>query len=176
MTTSIRRTMAMAAVALVAVLAFGAATAGAHRGPRPGLARAGATALVTEAAKQLSVTPAALVAAIDKSATAAIDDAVADGDVDADRAADLKAKVPDNLGLAMALSRTRTVASNLGITTAKLNTGFRAARKTLILARIDKALADGDITADQAAQLKQKLDSIQLPGYKAGFGFGGRHH
>jgi hypothetical protein len=135
------------------------------------LGRAGSTsALVTEAAKQLGVTRAALVAAIEKSATTAVDDALADEDIDADRAADLKEEVPDNLRLAMALSRTRTVASNLGITTAKLNSGFRAARKTLILARIDKALADGDITADQAAQLKQQLDSIQLPGYKAGFG------
>jgi hypothetical protein len=83
--------------------------------------------------------------------------------------------VPDNLRLAMALSRTRTVASNLGITTAKLTSGFRAARKALILARIDDALADGDIRADRAAELRQRLDSVQLPGYKVGFGFGGRH-
>ena len=112
---------------------------------------------MTEAA-QLGVTRAALVAAIEKSATTAVDDALADEDIDADRAADLKEEVPDNLRLAMALSRTRTVASNLGITTAKLNLGFRAAREALILARIDKALADGDITADQAAQLEQQLD------------------
>jgi hypothetical protein len=82
--------------------------------------------------------------------------------------------VPDSLRLAIALSRTRTVASNLGFTTAKLNSGFRAAREALILARIDDALADGDVTADQPAELKQRLEAIQLPAYKA-FGFGGRH-
>jgi hypothetical protein len=149
---STRRKLALAAVSLVALLTLGVATAGAHGGPGGGerLAHASSTsALVTEA--------------------------VADEDLDADRAADLKDEVPDNLRLAMALSRTRTVASNLGITTAKLNSGFRAARKALILARIDAALADGDITADRTAQLKQRLDSVELPGYKVGFGFGGRH-
>jgi hypothetical protein len=101
MTTSIRRTLTLAAVSLVALLALGASTAGAHGGPGGGerLAHASSTsALVTQAAKQLGVTRAALVAAIDKSAIAAIDDAVADEDLDADRAADLKERCPTACG------------------------------------------------------------------------------
>ena len=174
MSKSIRRTLMLAAVSLVAVLAVGAATAGAHGGPgRGGIARASASALVTEAAKQLGVTRAALVAAIEKAAITRIDEAVEDGHVDADDAGELKEEAQDNLRYAMALSRTRAVASNLGITTTKLNSGFRAARKALILARIEDALAEGDISAEQAAELKEELEDAELPGYKAGglFGF-----
>ena len=72
----------------------------------------------------------------------------------------------------MALSRTRVVASNLGITATRLNSGFRAARKALIVKRIDEALADGDIDADEAAELKEELEDEDLPGYKSGGGFG----
>src|SRR5918996_1370300 len=83
----------------------------------------------------------------------------------------------DNLRYAMALSRTRAVASNLGITTTKLNSGFRSAREALIIRRIDQAVAAGDLEADEAAELKAELDEEDLPGYKAGgpggFGFGG---
>ena len=171
-----RRTFILAAASLVALLALGAATAGAHGGPGRGggFTRAGSTsALVTGAAKQLGVTRPALVAAIEKAANARIDEAVEDGDLGDEYADDLKEEAGDNLRLAMELSRTRAVASNLGITTAKLNTGFRAARKALIVAKIEDALADGDITAEQAAELKQRLDAAELPGYKA-FGFGRR--
>ncbi|MFN2472178.1 MAG: hypothetical protein ABR583_14565 [Gaiellaceae bacterium] len=58
-----------------------------------------------------------------------IDEAAAEDDVDADDAADLKDDARDNLRFAMAISRTKAVASSLGITTAKLNTAFHAARK-----------------------------------------------
>ena len=68
------------------------------------------------------------------------------------------------------MSQTKTVASNLGITTTALNNGFRAARKTLITAQIDKALAAGAITADEAVALKAKLAAATIPGYKAGLG------
>jgi hypothetical protein len=177
---SVRRFMVLAALSLVALLAVGATTAGAHGGPgRGGGAKgASASALVTEAAKQLSVTRAALVAAIEKAAIARIDEAVEDEDVDADEADELKEEAQDNLRYAMALSRTRAVASNLGITTTKLNSGFRAARKALIVKRIDEALADGDIDAEEAAEAKEELDEEDLPGYKAGgfrgFDFGDR--
>ena len=176
---SVRRVTLLAALSLVAVLAVGVTAAGAHGGPGRGVKGASASALVTEAAKQLGVTRAALVAAIEKAAVARIDEAVEDGDVDADRAAELKEEAQDNLRYAMALSRTRAVASNLGITTTKLNSGFRAARKALIIRRIDAAVADGDLEADEAAELKAELDEEDLPGYKAGglggfgFGFGG---
>jgi hypothetical protein len=174
MYSSVRRLMLIAALSLVGLLAVGAATAGAHGGPgRGGGANgASASALVTEAAKQLSVTRAALVAAIEKAAAARIDEAVEDEDVDADDADELKDEAQDNLRYAMALSRTRAVAANLGITSAKLNSGFRAARKALIVKRIDEALADGDIDAEEAAEAKAELDEDDLPGFKAGGGFG----
>jgi hypothetical protein len=69
-------------------------------------------------------------------------------------------------------SRTKTVAANLGITVAALNDGFSAARKALIEAKIDKALKNGDIDADEATELKDELDDADLPGYKT-VGYGG---
>jgi prophage DNA circulation protein len=182
MYSSVRRLVLLGALSLVALLAVGATTAGAHGGPgRGGGAKGGsASALVTEAAKQLGVTRAKLVEAIEKAAIARIDEAVEDEDVDADDADELKEEAQDNLRYAMALSRTRAVASNLAITSAKLNSGFRAARKALIVKRIDEALADGDIDADEAAERKAELEDEDLPGYKAGgfagfdFGYGDR--
>jgi prophage DNA circulation protein len=133
---------------------------------------------VTQAAKQLDVTRASLVEAIEDAAVARIDGALEDEDIDSEEAAELKEEARDNLRLAMRLSGTRAVASNLGITAAKLNSGFRAARKALIVKRIDAALAAGDIDAAEAAELKEELEDATLPGYKArglgGSGFGDR--
>jgi hypothetical protein len=123
--------------------------------------------------QRLDVTAARLTDAIRDAAVARIDEAVADEDIDAERAAELKEEAQDNLRYAMALSRTRAVASNLGITTTKLNSAFRAARKALIIRRVDAAVAAGDLEADEAAELKAELDDEDLPGYKAG-GPGGR--
>jgi hypothetical protein len=131
-----------------------------------------ASALVTQATKQLNVTRAKLKTAIVDAENARIDDEVASGDVSSDDAADLKDRVSDDLAFAISVSRTKTVASNLGITVAALNDGFRAARKALILTKIDKAVANGELTADEAADLKDDVDDADLPGYKA-FGFGG---
>jgi polyhydroxyalkanoate synthesis regulator phasin len=171
----------VAVLSLVALLTVGATAASAHGGKRGGgSGGASVGALVTQAAKELGVTRAKLVTAIEESAVAAIDDAVEDGDLDADDAAELKDEAGDNLRTAYALSRTRTVASELGVTTAKLNTEFRDARKALATARIDEALADGDIDAEEAADRKADLADAELPGYKGGrgFGFGGGpgHH
>jgi hypothetical protein len=176
-----RKLALLAAVSVVGLLTVGAATASACGGGKGG-GGVSASALVTQAAKQLNVTRAKLKTAIVDSADAYIDSEVASGDVTADDAADLKAQVDDDLGFAIKTSRTKTVASNLGITVAALNTGFSAARKALYTAKIDKALANGDITADQAADLKSELDDATLPGYKAvgyggfdlGYGSGGR--
>lgn len=66
------------------------------------------------------------------------------------------------------MSQTRTVAANLKITTKDLNAGFRAARKALASQAIDTALANGDITADEAAATKTALDSKTFAGYKSG--------
>jgi hypothetical protein len=106
------------------------------------------------------------------SALARINDAVADGDIDADDAAAYRDRARSNLRFAYAVSRTRTVASSLGITTARLNNAFRAARKTVLLARVDAALAAGRITADDAAALRQRVNQASLPGYKYGLGYG----
>jgi hypothetical protein len=154
------------------MLTIGVAAASAHGG-HGGYGGASVSSLVTEAAKQLSVTRAKLVTAIQDAAATRIGSAVDDGDITSDRADDLKAEAQDNLGVAYQLSETKTVASKLGITTTALNDGFRAARKALATAQIDKALAAGSITADEAASLKTKLGSATLPGYKGGFGLGG---
>lgn len=173
-----RKTLAvLAAVALVGALAVGTTTAAAHGGRGgAGVKSASAGTLVTEAAKQLGVTRAALVAAIEKAAVARIDEAVEDGDLEADEADELKEEAGDNLRFAVHLSRTRAVAANLGVTTARLNAEFRDARRALIAARIDEAVEDGDLDEDDAAELKEELEDAELPGYKpflgGGFGFG----
>jgi hypothetical protein len=175
MNSSTRKLALLAAVSLVALLTLGAATASAHGGGPGGCKGGGgvsASALVTQAAKQLNVTRAKLKSAIVAAADARIDAEVASGDVESDEAADLKDRADDDLGFAIKTSQTKTVAASLGITVAALNDGFRAARKALYTAKIDKALADGDITAAQASELKDDLDDADLPGYKA-FGFGG---
>jgi hypothetical protein len=162
-----QRLTVLTLVSLAALLMVGVTTASAHGGGR-GAGRTNVSALVTQAAKELGVARADLKTAIVNSATAHIDAAVADEDIDSDQADDLKAEVEDNLSVAYTVSQTKTVASNLKITTAKLNAGFRAARKALTTAKIDKALANGDITADEAADLKAQLDAAKLPGYKTG--------
>ena len=113
-------------------------------------------------------------AAIRKSANTQIDAAVEDEDIDEDRADQLKDEVEDNLSYAYRISRASGVATNLGVTTTKLNTEFRDARKVLATARIDKALADGDLTSAEAADLKEELADADLPGYKGAAG-GGKH-
>jgi hypothetical protein len=167
-----RRTLA-ALVSLVAVLCFGAATASAHGGPGGrGIGGASVSSLVTQAAKELDVSRANLVSAIEKSAVTRIDAAVDDGDLSADRADDLKEEVQDNLNAAYSLSQTSTVASNLSITTAALNTGFKNARKALATAKIDAELAAGRISSAEATDLKTQLGNATLSGYKAGLGGG----
>jgi hypothetical protein len=176
-----RKVALLAAVSLVGLLTLGAATAGAHGGP--GGCGAGGkvspSALVTQAAKQLNVTKAKLKGAIIDAAVAQIDQQVEDGDIESDEAADLKDQAADDLRFALAVSQTKTVAANLGITTTALNTGFRAARKALATAKIDKALANGDITAAEAAEQKAALATAEVPGYKAGgyhgYAYGGDH-
>ncbi len=175
-----KRIPLVAVAALAALLTLGTVAAAAHdggrgdRGGKDGVRGASTSALVTEAAKQLSVTRAALVAAIQKSAKAKVDEAVEDEDIDAARAATVKEEVDDNLSFAHRLSRASGVAANLGITTTKLNAEFREARQALVTARIDKAVADGDLTAAEAAERKAKLADATVPGYK-GRAFGGKH-
>jgi hypothetical protein len=169
-----KRIIMLAVAPLAALLTIGAATAGAHGGPGHGLGRTSATALVREAAEQLDVTAARLTTAIEAAAIARIDEAVAEDDLEADEAAELKEEAQENLRFAMSVSRTRVVASNLAITTARLNTAFRAARRALIVEQIDEAVEDGDLEAAEATELKEELEDAELPGYK-GFGLRGFH-
>ena len=171
------RLTTLALVSTVALLAVGASGALASRGGpggHRGVVGASAGTLVTAAAQQLNVTRARLVTAIEDAAVARIDEAVTDGDVESEDAAELKEEARDNLRYAMSLGRTRVVASNLSITTAALNTGFRNARKAVALARIAEALEDGDIEAEEAAELRAEVDETTFPGYKAPFGRGFR--
>jgi len=85
----------------------------------------------------------------------------------ADEADELKAEASDNLRVAYRLSKTRIVATNLDVSAAELNSAFRAARKTLLLAKIDWAVANGDLTEAEAAVLKEEVANATLPGYKA---------
>jgi hypothetical protein len=142
MTRYTRRIALVAAFSLVALLAVGAATASACGGPGGGKnGGASASAVVTAAAKQLNVTRAKLKTAIADSANAYIDSEVESDELDEDEAAELKTRVEDDLAFAIATSRTKTVASNLGI------------------------------TVEEAADLKDELDDADLPGYKAvGYG------
>lgn len=165
------RFAALAVISLVALLAVGATTAGANHGSGVAL-RVGVDDLVTQAANQLGFNRTRLVNAIVNSALARINDALADGDIEADDVAAYRTKANNNLRFAYAVSRTRTVASNLGITTTRLNDAFRAARKATLLARIDALLAAGQITADQATTLRQRVNQASLPGYKYGVGYG----
>jgi hypothetical protein len=168
---SLRRCAALAVISLVALLAVGATTASANHGSGVAL-RVGVDDLVTQAANQLGINRTRLGNAIVNSALARINDALADGDIDADDVAAYRTKANNNLRFAYAVSRTRTVASNLGITTTRLNTAFRAARKVVLLARISAALTAGQITADQATTLRQRVNAASLPGYKYGVGYG----
>lgn len=166
--------MLVLAVAATALLAVGVGSAAAHGGGGGHYGKASTSSLVTAAAKELGVTRAKLKQAIVDSAVARVDEAVDDGDLEAADADEYKAEADDNLSFAYSISRTKTVASNLGITTAKLNDGFRAARKSLALARIDAAAKAGDLDATEAADRKAELDDADLPGYKqTGNAFGG---
>jgi hypothetical protein len=173
-----KRTALLLAATVAAVLSVGVAAAAAHGGPGPGgpggpgpRGGASVSTLVTKAAAELGVTRAKLVSAIEASATAHIAQAEDDGDIPSDRADDLTAEVQDNLTAAYALSETASVAKELGITTTALNTAFKNVRKALAIAAIDKALADGRITAAEATDLKTKANAATYPGYKGGFGF-----
>src|SRR5215208_4329754 len=175
MTKTLTKLALTVALASAAIFAAGVGPAAAHGGKR--LGNVGTTALVNAGAKQLNVTSAKLKAAILASANTRIAEALADEDIDATEAADLKDEAADNLNVAYSLSRASTVAKELGVTTTALNDGFRSARKALLLARIDAALADGEIDATQAADLKSQVNAAKLPGYKQSSlgGFGGGH-
>ena len=102
----LRRMLLVTSLGLVALLTVGGAAALAHGGGggggkgRGGGGPKGAainSSLVTAAASQLGVTSAALRTAINNAAKAEIDEAVTDGEIEADEATELKERVDDNL-------------------------------------------------------------------------------
>ena len=172
---SFRKVPLVAVLTVAAALTFGVAVASAHGGPGNGLGQRGIAvgSLVTASAKQLGVSRAELKEAIVDSAITSVDEALEDEEIDADEASELKEEANDNLRVAYRLSRARTVAANLDVSTAELNSAFRAARKVLLLAKIDRAVASGDLSEEEGAELKERLETAKLPGYKpAGRGFG----
>ena len=166
------RRLSILAAAALAALTVGVVAASANHGVGGGGGAVNTSKLVTSAATQLSVSRTTLVTAIHNSADTYIASEQSAGDVSSARADDLTASADDNLDLAYRLSQTSTVASNLSITTDALNAGFAAARKAIADARVDAALAAGDITSDQATAAKAKIDAKTFPGYKAGLGLG----
>src|SRR5437867_5484650 len=117
--TRLALTLTLATAVGVAAGVGPAAAHGGHGGYR--LGAVSTTKLVNAAAKQLNVTSAKLKAAILASANARVAEALADEDIDAAQAADLKDEAADNLNVAYSLSRASTVAKELGVGTTALN-------------------------------------------------------
>jgi predicted DNA-binding protein (UPF0251 family) len=164
-----RKTIVSVLVLVSALFTVGAAAAATNCGPGGGGDSAGGAStskFVSAAASQLGVSRATLVSAIQSSANATIDAAVASGDITSAQAADEKQEVADNLDKAYRLSTTSGVATKLGISTSALDSGFNAARKSVLNAQIDAALAAGKITSDQATAQKAKVAALTT-GYKA---------
>jgi hypothetical protein len=179
-----KRLLALASLATLAVLALGAASSYAHGGPGgrggPGLIGSREKVdLITPSAKTLGISVDTLKKAILDVANAKIDAAVKAEKIDEDDAADLKDDLANNPQLAIQFTSATAVAAKLGTTKAKLEEAFRAARKAAAIARIDQAVKNDRIDADDAADLKAELEDADFPGYKLSFffgrGFGGGH-
>jgi polyhydroxyalkanoate synthesis regulator phasin len=175
-----RRMISTLLVLSTVALAVGATSALAHgfgpgmRGPSGfGAGIPKPPDLLTPAAKSLGVSVDALKKAILDDAKTRIDAIVKAGDLHDDQAADIKDDLAASPERAIGLTTATGVARNLGTTKAKLDDAFRAARKADMVARIDQAVKDNRITADRAKSIKDMLEAVPLPGYKAGFGIGG---
>lgn len=177
------RTVLVTAVAALAV-AVGAGAATAHGGPGgPGGPGGGGlkglaaslearSAVDADVARRLGTTVAKLNDAIASAVKAQVAAAREDDEITADEAETLKNAIDDGTLRAHGLGRASEVAKALGTTTAKLNEAYREARRAQLLARVDQAVKDGDLEADEAARLKNRLQNADLPGYSAGRGFG----
>ncbi len=129
-------------------------------------------AFEADVAKRLGTTVAKLNDAADTAAKAQIDAAVEDDEITAAEAATLKEAIDDGSLSGKGLGRASAVAKALGTTTAKLNEAYREARRAEALARVDAAVKDGDLDADDAAALKERIEDADFPGYAAGRGIG----
>jgi hypothetical protein len=181
----------VAAVAALAV-AVGAGTAAAQKGPGggpflgggfvlghggdglKGLAAsiAAQKAFEADVAKRLGVTVAKLNEAAKTAAKAKVDAAREDDEITADEATALKEAIDDGTIPVKGLGRASDVAKALGTTVAKLNEAYSEARKAQAVARVDQAVKDGDLDADDAAKLKDRIEDADFPGYSAGRPFG----
>ncbi len=123
-------------------------------------------------AKSLGTTTAKLQAAIDAAAAARIDAALAADEITAAEAETLKGALADGSMPAMRLATAAGVATQLDTTEEKLNAAYSDAQNAQAKARVDEALAAGNITAKYATELKAKIDAATFPG----FGTGGRGH
>lgn len=123
-------------------------------------------------AKSLGTTKAKLNAAITSAASARIDAALAADEITAAEAETLKDALADGGLPAARIATAATVAKALGTTEAKLNAAYSDAQKAAAKARVDEALAAGNITEKYANELKAQIDDATFPG----FGAGGRGH
>jgi hypothetical protein len=130
----------------------------------------------SDLASRLGVTVAELEAAYENAASARIDEAEAAGDITAAEATALREALAADDHLVKHLALPADVAEELGVTEEKLEAAMIAAHKAEMKARVDQAVADGIITEEYAAQLKEQIDEADL----AGPGFGppglGGHH
>jgi hypothetical protein len=177
-----RKAVAVGIVSAVLVAGGGAAIAASSTGTNADV-KAAAQELEAQAdrrsdlASRLGVTVAELEAAYAKAAAARIDDAEAAGDITAAEATALRDALAGDDHLAKHLARPADVAELLGVTEEELESAMTAARKAEAKARVDQAVADGMITEEYAAQLKQQIDEADFaagPGFD-GPGFGGPH-
>jgi hypothetical protein len=163
-----RKTSTLVAVALVATLglsAFTVKTFAANTDPnrtQAGVRNNGGPGGQTDAdlAKALGITTDQLKAAITKAQDAAIDAAVKAGTITQTQADQLKANgsglhgIPGLMGASTSgTNMDQLLADALGITTDKL----QAARQSAEIARIDAAVAAGNMTQDQANLMKAQM-------------------
>jgi hypothetical protein len=177
-----RKVVAIGIASAALVAGGGAAIAASSTGTNADL-KAAAEQLEAKADRQsdlasrLGVTVAELEAAYEKAAAARIDDAEAAGDITAAEATALRQALAEDDHLVKHLALPADVAEQLGVTEEELETAITAARKAEAKARVDQALADGIITEEYAAQLKQQIDEADFaagPG-SGGPAFGGPH-
>jgi hypothetical protein len=127
---------------------------------RPLLAIAGAFLILAGtvgvvAAFAGGVSPATVAAPANVAAPAATDDPLDAFELD-------RGKLGDELK-ALCETYQSTLATRLGVTTDRLHTAMRDAAKAVV----DKAVVDGLITAERAADLKAKIDKAERPVCKA---------
>ena len=101
-------------------------------------------------------------------AAARIDAALAADEITAAEAETLKDALADGSFPSQRLATAAGVAKQLDTTVAKLDAAYGSAQKAQAKARVDKALAAGNITEKYATELKASIDAATFPGFAAG--------